>query len=164
MQLTVETIATTEPCPKRVMTCYVVSFCLCHQLTPPFAAGVLSYAAHVEVLLTPPAYATLRALSFGLRTGPYETTLTKHVHGGFGRCSTGHCDLSQVAHTSQLAKGCDVLRIPSPNKKQNKQRFKACHVQPIGSIRYVLFGARYVLFRDCWSLKENTQNEGGGGF
>ena len=84
-----------EPCPKRVMICYVVSFCLRHQLAPPYACGVFAYATHLEVLLTPPASATLRAWSFS--SGRYDTTLTKYVHGGFGRCSNGygtHCGVS----------------------------------------------------------------------
>ena len=71
------------------MICYVVSFCLRHLLTPPYARGVFAYATHLEALLTPPAYATLRSWSFRLRTGRYDMTLTKHAHGGFGRCSLG---------------------------------------------------------------------------
>ena len=79
------------------MICYVVSFCLCHWLTPPYARGDFPYAACVEVLLTPPAYATLRAWSSFLRTGRYDTSLTKHVQGGFGRRS---CFLAALKETS----------------------------------------------------------------
>ena len=86
-----------EPCPKRVMICYVVSFCLRHQLTPPYACGVFAYATHLEVLLTPPACATLRAWSFSLRAGRYDMTLAKHVHGGFGRCSNDSSHIFSVA-------------------------------------------------------------------
>ena len=92
------------------LTRHIWRFCLRHQLTPPYACGVLAYATHLEVLLTTPAYATLRVWSFGLRdtfggfaydtslrhltrvefffrAGRSDMTLTKHVHGGFGRCS-----------------------------------------------------------------------------
>ena len=69
------------------MICYVVSFCLRLQLEPPYACGVWAYATHLEVLLTPPAYATLRAWSCSFRAGRYDMTLTKHVQGGFGRRS-----------------------------------------------------------------------------
>ena len=41
----------------------------------------------------PPACATLHAWSFSLRAGRYDMTLTKHVHGGFGRCSGNPCTL-----------------------------------------------------------------------
>ena len=54
---------TIQPRPKLVMFCCVV-FCLCHQLTPPYARGVFPYATHVEVLHTPPASAILRPWCF----------------------------------------------------------------------------------------------------
>ena len=69
------------------MICYVVSCCLRPWLTPPYTRGVFRCATHVEVLLTPAAYATLRAWSLFLRTGRYDTILTKPVHAGLGRRS-----------------------------------------------------------------------------
>ena len=54
---------------------YASATSLRHQLTPPCAFGVFAYATHLEVLITPAAYATLRAWSCYLRAGGYDMTL-----------------------------------------------------------------------------------------
>ena len=79
---------------------HVAPFRFGHQLV-----GSFSLCDARGGLIAPPAYATLRTRSCCVRTGQYDATLTKHVHGGYGlRCCNSSWCLFKMEHHGSLAK------------------------------------------------------------
>ena len=79
-----------------------------HQTTAPAYARRFSarnwiipsaYASAYALALLQFAYASLRNSGFGLREASYDTTLSTHVEGGLGRCSSYYWNLSKAWFT-----------------------------------------------------------------